>query len=194
MHLRRADPVLAAVIAKVGPYQVEYRPPTFYSLARSIVFQQLNGRAAASIFARLETACGEVTPEAVLRMRMPQMRAVGLSERKAEYLRHLAKLTRDGVIQFEALPSLPDTEIITHLTQVKGVGEWTVHMFLMFAMGRPDVLPVGDYGVRQAMKKLYNLEGLPKPAEMQRIAEVWKPWTSVACWYLWRSLDGPIEI
>lgn len=193
-HLRSRDERLAGVIERVGPYKMQFRPPTFWALTRSIVFQQLNGRAAGTIFDRLEAACGEITPETVLKLKMPRLRKLGLSQRKAEYVRDLAARTFAGEIVFEELAELADEAVIERLTQVRGVGVWTVHMFLMFALERPDVLPVGDYGIRQAMKRVYDLPDLPKPVEMQTIAEPWRPWASVACWYLWRSLDVPVEL
>jgi DNA-3-methyladenine glycosylase II len=185
---------MARLIGRVGEYGIRYHEPTFRALARSIVFQQLNGTAAARIFGRLEDACGEVCPERLLKLRMPRLRKIGLSERKSEYLRDLARRTRDGEIDFPALGSLSDQQVVDKLTAVRGIGEWTVHMFLIFALRRPDVLPVGDYGVRTAMKNQYGLDDLPRPAEMQRIGAAWRPWSSVASWYLWRSLDAPAEL
>lgn len=192
-HLKKADPVMAAIIAKAGPYRVGYTDPVFQTLVRSIVYQQLNGKAALTIFNRLAEAVkvSPMTPEAVLKLRPQKMRAVGLSKQKTLYIRELARLTRDGAIQFERLPEMEDAAIIETLTRVKGVGVWTVQMFLMFALQRPNVLPVGDLGVRAAMKKAYGLTELPKPQEMERIAEAWHPYRSVASWYLWRSLENP---
>jgi DNA-3-methyladenine glycosylase II len=200
-HLKKSDPVMAAIIEQVGPFAMQYREPVFQTLVRSIVYQQLSGKAALTIFNRLLEAARAgmrpdqaklqpVTPEAILKLRPQKMRALGLSQQKVAYLRELARMTRDGDIQFQKLPELGDTEVIAHLTRVKGVGVWTVHMFLMFALRRPDVLPVGDLGVRTAMKKAYGLADLPKPAEMERIAASWRPWCSVASWYLWRSLEN----
>ena len=190
-HLKKADPVMAAIIAKAGPYRVGYTDPVFQTLVRSIVYQQLHGKAALTIFNRLAEAVkvNPMTPEAVLKLRPQKMRAVGLSKQKTLYIRELARLTRDGEIQFESLPEMEDAAIIETLTRVKGVGVWTVQMFLMFALQRPNVLPVGDLGVRAAMKKAYGLAELPKPDEMERIAEAWHPYRSVASWYLWRSLE-----
>ncbi len=194
-HLRASDPVMDRIIERVGPCRIGYHAPDFRALARSIVFQQLNGTAAASIFERFEQACGgSVTPEAVAKLRMPKLKAVGLSERKAEYIRDLASHVRRGAVDFGSLPSLPDDEIVERLTAVRGIGEWTVHMFLIFALRRPDVLPVGDYGVRAAVRNQYGLAELPKPSEMRRIAEPWRPYASYASWYLWRSLEGPAEL
>lgn len=195
-HLSLADPRLSALIERVGPCRIRYHEPEFFALARSIVFQQLNGRAASAIYSRLEEACGarRVTPEAILRLRPARMRALGLSLRKTGYIRDLARRTASGEIDFGAFPSLADEQIIERLTSVKGIGEWTVHMFLIFALRRPDVLPTGDYGIRTAMKNVYDLPELPKPAEMRTIGAPWQPWSSVACWYLWRSLEGPAEL
>ena len=190
-HLKKSDPVLREIIERVGPYRKEFSDPDFTALARSIVYQQLHGRAAATIFGRLETGCGEagVTPAALVKMRMPRLRSFGLSVQKSTYIKDLAARTAKGEIDFGALPGLADEDVVKTLTRVKGIGVWTVHMFLIFALRRPDVLPVGDYGIRAAMKKAYALEDLPKPAEMERIAAPWRPYASVASWYLWRSLD-----
>jgi DNA-3-methyladenine glycosylase II len=191
-HLKQADPVMAAIIDQAGPYRIAYREPVFQTLVRSIVYQQLSGKAALTIFNRLADAAkaDPMTPEAILKLRPQRLRALGLSQQKANYIRELARLTRDGEIDFARLPELDDVEIIQTLTRVKGVGVWTVHMFLIFALRRPDVLPVGDLGVRAAIKKHYALPELPKPAEMERIAAPWRPYCSVASWYLWRSLDN----
>ena len=191
-HLKKADPVMATIIAKAGPYRAGYTDPVFQTLVRSIVYQQLNGKAALTIFNRLAAAVkvSPMTPEAVLQLRPQKMRTVGLSKQKTLYIRELARLTRDGAIQFERLPEMEDAAIIETLTRVKGVGVWTVQMFLMFALQRPNVLPVGDLGVRAAMKKAYGLAELPKPQEMERIAAAWHPYCSIASWYLWRSLEN----
>jgi len=191
-HLKKADPVMAAIIAKAGPYRAGYTDPVFQTLVRSIVYQQLNGKAALTIFNRLAAAVkvSPMTPEAVLQLRPQKMRMVGLSKQKTLYIRELARLTRDGAIQFERLSEMEDTAITETLTRVKGVGVWTVQMFLMFALQRPNVLPVGDLGVRAAMKKAYGLAELPKPQEMERIAAAWHPYCSIASWYLWRSLEN----
>ena len=191
-HLKKADPVMAAIIEKTGAYRMEYREPVFQTLARSIVYQQLNGKAALTIFNRLAEAAkaDPMTPEAVLKLRPQKMRTLGLSKQKIVYIRELARLTRKGDIQFERLPEMDDAAIVEILTRVKGVGVWTVHMFLMFALQRPNVLPVGDLGVRAAMKKAYSLPELPKPEEMEQIAAAWHPYCSIASWYLWRSLEN----
>src|SRR5580704_2139211 len=190
-HLKKADPVLAAIIERAGAYKIHYREPGFETLVRSIVSQKLNGNAAATIFARLQGAAkvDPLTPESILRLRPAKMRSLGLSGQKMKYIRELARMTRDGEVNFDQCAALEDDAVVEHLTRVKGVGVWTVHMFLMFALRRHDVLPTGDLGIRMAMKKTYGLENLPKPVEMEKIAAPWRPYSSVACWYLWRSLE-----
>ena len=187
--------MLAKIIDRVGEYAMQYHEPTFRALVRSIVFQQLHGKAARTIFDRLLTkAGGEITPESILKLRPAQMRSVGLSKQKLTYIRDLAGKTRDGVVEFSKFPQMSEEEIIAELTLVKGVGEWTAHMFLMFALRRPNVLPTGDYGVRNAMRKAYGMKVMPKPRTMQRIAKGWHPYCSIASWYMWRSLDVPVEL
>jgi len=194
-YLRAADPVLAAIIDRVGAYAMQYHEPTFRALVRSIVFQQLHGKAARAIFDRLQQkAGGEVTPESILRLRPAQMRALGLSRQKLTYIRDLARKTRDGLVEFDKFPQMTDEEVMAELIQVKGIGEWTAHMFLMFALRRPNILPTGDYGVRSAMRKAYGMKVMPKPRTMARIAKSWHPYCSVASWYMWRSLDVPVEL
>jgi DNA-3-methyladenine glycosylase II len=183
---------MGSIIERVGPFKIQYRDPVFQSLVRSIVYQQLHGKAAATIFGRLMDAAktDPLTPESILRMRPARMRALGLSKQKMTYIRELARLTRAREIDFERCLTLEDAAVVEHLTRCKGIGVWTVHMFLIFALRRPDVLPTGDLGIRAAMKKAYGLADLPKPDEMHRIAGPWKPYCSIASWYLWRSLDN----
>jgi len=192
VHLQNADPVLGGIIQRVGPYRMQHRDPNFHTLVRSIVYQQLSGKAALTIFNRLIAAAkvDPLTPESVLKLRPARMRTLGLSKQKLTYIRELARMTRDGEIRFDQVHTLEDAAIIEHFTQVKGIGVWTAQMFLIFALRRLDVLPTGDLGVRAAIKKAYNLPELPSPAEMERIAEAWRPYCSVASWYLWRSLDN----
>lgn len=189
-HLRKADPTLAAIIGCVGAYRMNYNEPAFASLAEAIVYQQLHGRAAATIFQRLTDLAGlPLTPQGILKLSEEQMRAAGLSKQKLSYLRDLATKTQSGEVQFASLPGLSDEEVVKELTKIKGIGIWTAHMFLMFSLRRPNVLPTGDLGIQMAMRKHYGKRKLPKPAQMEKIAKCWQPYRSVACWYLWRSLD-----
>jgi DNA-3-methyladenine glycosylase II len=189
-HLKKSDPIMRGIIERVGACRMEYGEPTFHHLAESIVYQQLNGKAAETIFKRFTDAAGSpVTPKGILKLSEQGMRAVGLSKQKSSYLRDLAAKTDAGLLSFEKLIDMEEAEVIEHLTQVKGVGVWTAHMFLMFTMRRPDVLPTGDYGIQVAIKKHYRKRKLPKPKDMEKIAKAWSPYRSVACWYLWRSLD-----
>src|SRR6266481_3546100 len=189
-HLKKSDPVLRAIIERVGPCRMEYGVPEFCSLAEAIVYQQLNGKAAVTIFNRFAALAGEpLTPEGILKLSDEQLRSVGLSKQKSAYLKDLAAKTAAGLLDFSRLPELTDEDVIQHLTQVKGVGVWTAHMFLIFSLRRPNVLPTGDYGVQVAIKKHYRKRRLPKPKDMEKIAKAWSPYRSIACWYLWRSLD-----
>jgi DNA-3-methyladenine glycosylase II len=190
-HLRRSDPVLSDIIQRVGDYRIQFREPNFESLVRSIVYQQLSGKVARVIYGRLSAALkGKVLPEEVLKLRPDRMRRLGLSKQKTIYIRDLARHARDRRVSFDELPNLADGEVIAHLTRVKGIGVWTVHMFLIFALRRSDVLPTGDLGIRNAIRKAYGLADLPTPAQMEAMAAKWRPYCSVACWYLWRSLEG----
>ena len=195
LHLKK-DPVMRIIIERVGPYTMEFRDPTFSTLVRSIVYQQLSGKVASVILKRLIDALpqGELTPENILRMRPERMRKLGLSRAKTEYIRDLARLTSKGKVAFQTLLELEDDAVIEHLTRVKGIGVWTAHMFLMFALQRPNVMPVGDLGVRSAIRKAYGLEALPTVKEIEQLAESWHPYCSVATWYLWRSLEGSAQI
>jgi DNA-3-methyladenine glycosylase II len=209
LHLKKSDPVLSAIIERIGPFRMNYSPPEFHSLAEAIIYQQLNGKAAETIFNRFTALAGDpLTPAGILKLSDQQMRAVGLSRQKSVYLKDLAAKTAAGVLDFASLANLPDEEVIEHLTQVKGIGVWTAQMFLMFSLKRANVLPTGDFGVRMAIHRHYidarrakagvsvvSKNGrkrkikLPTPAQMEKIAKSWAPYRSVACWYLWRSLD-----
>jgi DNA-3-methyladenine glycosylase II len=194
-HLKQSDPVLAILIERVGPFVMTYREPGFDTLVRSIVYQQLSGKAAFTILNRLIAACGgQLTPEGILKLRIARMRACGLSTQKTSYIRDLARLTRAGKVDFASMPKMSDEEVIAALTQVKGVGVWTAQMFLMFALKRENVLPVGDLGVQNAIKRAYNKRRKVSPKHVERIGRAWHPYCSVASWYLWRSLDGSAEL
>jgi 3-methyladenine DNA glycosylase/8-oxoguanine DNA glycosylase len=189
-HLKKSDPVLRAIIERVGPFRMEFGPPEFHSLAEAIVYQQLNGKAAETIFQRFSEVAGDpLTPQGILKLTGEQMRGVGLSKQKSSYLKDLAAKTSSGLLNFSKLSEMPDEEVIKHLTQVKGIGVWTAQMFLMFTLKRENVLPTGDYGVQAAIKKHYRKRQLPKPHVMEKIARPWEPYRTIACWYLWRSLD-----
>src|SRR5579859_3356970 len=190
LHLKKSDPLMRAIIERVGPCRMEFDDPTFHNLAEAIVYQQLNGKAARTIFAGFTALAGDpVTPESILKLSAEQLRGVGLSKQKSSYLFDMAERAQRGDLDFSKLPEMTDDEVIEHLTQVKGVGVWTAHMFLMFSLRRPNVLPTGDYGVQVAIKKHYKKRKLPKPKDMEKIARAWEPYRSVACWYMWRSLD-----
>ncbi len=195
-HLRAADPVMANVISRVGRFRMEYREPGFDTLVRSIVYQQLSGKAAATIYGRLEAAAGArgVTPSAILRLGAEKLRTIGLSTAKTSFLLDLSQKTKSREVRFEALPAMSDEDVIAHLTAVKGVGVWTAQMFLMFGLRRRDVFPVQDLGIRNAIQREYGLSASPKPEEMLTIATAWRPYSSIASWYLWRSLDGPAAL
>src|ERR1700723_1957368 len=189
-HLKKADPIMRAIIERIGPCRMEFGLPEFHNLAEAIVYQQLNGKAAVTIFNRFAALAGEpLTPAGILKLSNEQLRSVGMSKQKSAYLKDLAAKTVAGLLDFSRLQALTDDEVIQHLTQVKGVGIWTAHMFLMFSLRRPDVLPTGDYGVQVAWRKHYKKRKLPKPKDMEKIAKAWAPYLSVSCWYMWRSLD-----
>ena len=196
LHLKKADPVMRAIIERVGAYKIQHREPTFETLVRSIVYQQLSGKVASVILGRLIALLpgGKVTPEAILKVTPARMRKAGLSKQKTAYIRDLARKTNKGHVKFETLADLADHEVIEHLTQVKGIGVWTAHMFLIFALRRPDILATGDLGVRVAIRKAYQLEDLPLPKQVEELAAAWRPYSSVAVWYLWRSLDSTAQI
>jgi|SRR5579872_4009994 len=195
VHLKRADPVMRDIISQVGAYRIEFRDPSFETLVKSIVYQQLSGRVASVIFNRVVAAAGgRLTPESILNLRPVRMRAAGLSRQKTLYIRDLARHTRDRRVIFEELGELTDDEVAERLTQVKGIGVWTVHMFLIFALRRPNVLPTGDLGIRNAIRKAYGMAELPKPMEIETLAESWQPYRTVASWYLWRSLESDANL
>jgi DNA-3-methyladenine glycosylase II len=192
LHLKRADPVLAGIIERVGPYRILYAEPDFETLVRSIVLQQLSGKAAKTIFARLKgavTRASRMRPEEILALSPEALRGPGLSTQKARYVRDLAEKVQAGVVDLVRISRLSDAEVIAHLCQVKGIGEWTAHMFLLFGLRRPDILATGDLGIRTAVKKAYRMRALPPPARLAKVAAKWHPYCSAACWYLWRSLE-----
>ena len=196
-HLGRSDDVMSALIEEHGPLDLEKRrsgrPADAYgALLRSIVGQQLSVKAARSIYERLTDMFGGTTPtpKELLAADPETVRSVGLSRPKVSYIRSLAQHVEDGELHLGSLDEMSDDEVIAELTAVKGLGEWTAHMFLMFHLRRPDVLAVGDLGVRRAVERQYGLEGLPDAETLERLAERWRPYRTLACMYLWHSLDN----
>jgi DNA-3-methyladenine glycosylase II len=193
-HLSKNDPILAGVIA-AAPLP-DFTPHTDYyrALTNSIIGQQLSVKAAATIKQRFANLFGDdfPAPEQIIARDIEELRSVGLSRPKARYVQDLAQRIIDGSVRFDTINQLSNDEIIAELTAVKGVGEWTVHMFLLFCMGRMDVLPTGDLGIRNGIKKLYGLSELPTPDEVRGVAAKhhWHPYESAASWYVWHSLDN----
>ena len=191
-HLKKADPVLRRVIDEVGPYRQPWVRNRFGALVLSILHQQLAIKAAQTITQRFLRLYGDgrgrmPTPSELLATPARQLRAAGLSRQKMRYLKDLARKTASGAVPLERLARLSDEEVIEALTQVKGIGRWTAEMFLIFSLGRPDVWAVDDLGLQLAVKQLYGLRKHPLAEKMQRIAEPWRPYRSVASWYLWQS-------
>jgi DNA-3-methyladenine glycosylase II len=191
-HLKRVDPILGAVIDRVGIYSVSRRPDRFHALVRAIIFQQLAGRAAQTIFDRFVNLVGGgrfPTPEKLLEASDEVMRSAGLSRGKMSYIRDLATHVNNRTLNFHRHSRMTDDEIIADLTKVRGIGRWTAEMFLMFNLHRPDVLPVDDLGVRNAVARLYAMSEPPPPKELREFGERWRPYRTVASWYLWQSLN-----
>ena len=199
-HLRRADPTLRRLIDEGGPIDPATdrrgsRPDAYEALARAIVGQQLSTKAAASIWGKLQAAFDgrTPTPSEVLAADDATLRGAGLSNAKVGFLRDLASRIEQGELDLKRLPELADEDVIAALIEVHGVGRWTAEMFLIFHLGRPDVVSTGDLGIRRAVQLAYGLDELPAPAELERIAEPWRPHRTLACLYLWRSLaNAPV--
>ena len=190
-HLTASDPIMAEVIDKIGPCTLNRQTNRYRNLVRAIVGQQISSAAAKSVFNKLETQVHSKTlnPEAVAKLTEAELRAVGLSAQKTRYIRDLTEHVLDKRLNLRSLHFKTDEEVIELLTDVKGIGLWTAQMFLMFSLGRPDVLPWGDLGIQVAMKNLYGFESLPKKSECLEIAEPWRPYATIASWYLWRTVD-----
>lgn len=193
-HLKKADPILRPVIESAPPPTITPHTNYYQELVESIISQQLSVKAAATILKRFKELFSEdfPSPESILTKDIETFRSVGLSRQKASYIQDLATKVLDGTVVFSHLDSLGNQEVIDELIQIKGVGVWTVHMFLMFCMGRLDVLPTGDLGIRNGIQKLYSLSEKPSPEEIERIAKEhsWHPYESLASWYVWHSLDN----
>ena len=191
--LLRRDPILAELIKKHGPcgLAAAQRSDHFSALVRAITGQQLSTKAAATIYARLAALMpGGVTPESLSALSDEQFRGVGMSRQKSAYFRDLSEKVLSGALPLDSLEAMSDDEVIAALTQVKGIGRWSAEMFLMFRLHRPDVLPVGDLGIVNAVKNVYRLRKKPDAERIRKIGEAWRPYRSVASWYLWRSLDN----
>ncbi len=195
-HLRAADPVVGALIDAHGPYRPRPAMDHYESLLRTILFQQLNGVAAATIRDRWLGLYGGgyPTPTELLATTDEAFRASGVSRQKAGYMRDVAQHVLAGSLDLAALDALPDEEVVAQITAVKGLGEWSAHMFLMFQLGRPDILPTGDFGVRNGMRAAYGLPAMPSPAEAREIGARWAPYRSVASWYMWRAVETPLSV
>ena len=196
-HLSRADPVMARIVRGAGPCRLELdRGPGHYAaLVESILYQQITGKAAAAIYARLRAQVGRARPrpEDIARLTDAELRGVGLSRQKVAYLRDLTARVRGG-LDLAHVARRTDEDVIAALTAVKGIGRWTAEMFLIFRLGRLDVLPVDDYGVRKAAQRAYRMRALPKPKRLRKVAEAWRPFRSVASWYLWHSIDNAPKV
>lgn len=191
--LARRDPVIRDLMRRYGACGLadSQHADAFKALVHAIMAQQLSTRAAATIAARFDALFGGFpTPEQVAAMPDERLRGVGLSGQKIGYLRDLCRQIADGTLPLYALDRMADEEVVAALTRVKGIGRWTAEMFLMFRLHRPDVLPVGDLGIVRAVQKAYRLRKLPTPDRLVRLGEAWRPYRSVACWYLWASLEN----
>ncbi|KAF7828865.1 putative DNA-3-methyladenine glycosylase 2 [Senna tora] len=192
-HLRLADSLLVSCIDSFRPPEFPSHRPPFLSLTKSIVCQQLSNQAAKTIHTRFVTLCGgddSVRPDIVLGLSAQQLREVGISGQKASYLHDLSSKYRDGVLSDSSVLEMDDETLFSKLTMVKGIGPWSVHMFMMFTLHRPDVLPVGDLVVRRGVERLYGLKALPQPSQMEKLCEKWKPYRSVGSWYMYRLMEA----
>jgi DNA-3-methyladenine glycosylase II len=192
LHLSKADPILARIITEVGTLGIVPRIERFQALVRAIIFQQLAGAAANAIYNRfvgLFPGPGFPSPEQVLAKSDAELRSVGLSEKKALYIKDLAAHIKDGKLNFHRFHRMTDEEVIADLTQVKGIGIWTAEIFMMFNLGRPDIMPADDLGVQNAVKRYYRMRKRPNRKRLLKLAERWRPYRSAAAWYLWRSLN-----
>jgi DNA-3-methyladenine glycosylase II len=190
-HLQKVDPVLGQHIEQAGPFRLKAERRRFVALARSIVAQQISGKAASAIWKRLQQAVkpGGISPATIAAMSFEQLRAAGISPQKAAYLHDLAARATDGSLRLNRLGRLPDDDVIAELIQVKGIGVWTAQMFLMFSLCRIDVFAPDDLGLRAAIRRLYDLEELPDRQMSLSIAEPWRPYQTIASWYLWRTTE-----
>jgi len=184
------DPILGKIIDKVGDYSLKRRNHHFAVLVESIISQQLATKAAEAIFRRFTKLYPKFpTATQILATRRSKLRKTGMSGMKIDYLKDLARNIEEGRLKIKALPKMSDEQVIEQLTQIKGIGRWTAEMFLIFSLGRQDVLPVHDLGLQKAVQFAFSLPQLPKPKEVEKLGERWKPYRSIATWYLWKSLQ-----
>lgn len=192
-HLRSADPLLVSLIDALPAPQFELHHSAFLALSKSILYQQLAYKAGTSIYTRFVSLCGgedAVCPDIVLALSAQQLKQVGISGRKASYLYDLANKYKSGILSDETLVKMDDKSLFTMLSMVKGIGSWSVHMFMIFSLHRPDVLPVSDLGVRKGVQLLYGLEELPRTSQMEQLCDKWRPYRSAGAWYMWRLVEG----
>ena len=190
-HLARADPRIRQLVKTIGPIDFEVGGDAFESLVEAIISQQLNGQSARAIFGRLKAAvgCEVIEPQALSRMHPSKLRKAGVSPQKIRYLKDLSSRVANGQLELDRLKEMDDGEVVRVLDDVKGIGPWTAHMFLLFTLGRPDVLPVDDLGIQMAVKTVYSLRKLPGARKIEKIASNWHPYCSVASLYLWHAKE-----
>ncbi|KAL8200444.1 hypothetical protein R6Q57_011783 [Mikania cordata] len=192
-HLRSTDPLIANLIAIHPPPTFDTHQALFLALSKSILYQQLAHKAGTSIYTRFVTLCGGesgIVPETVLSLTSQQLKQIGVSGRKASYLFDLANKYNNGILSDDSIVKMDDRSLSTMLSMVKGIGSWSVHMFMIFSLHRPDVLPVSDLGVRKGVQLLYSLDELPRPSQMDQLCVKWRPYRSVGAWYMWRFVEG----
>lgn len=185
----KSESTMNGIVREVGPCEMKTKRHRFKTLVSSIVSQQISGAAARTIWGRLENAAGTITPASLSAFDIDELRALGVSRQKATYILDLSQKTLDGEVKFQRFVRMSDEEIIEQLIQIKGIGKWTAQMFLMFSLARPDVLPVDDLGIKTAIMKNYRLRKLPDAKKIQKLATPWRPYATIASWYLWRSLE-----
>ena len=190
--LRKRDPVMREIIRQIGPFTAKTHRDRFVALARAIVYQQISGKAAASIWKQLQQLVEPegVNAESIDRKTLDQLRTAGISRQKGTYLKDLAAKVLAGDVVLNQLGRKSDEDVIAELTRVKGIGRWTAQIFLMFTLTRKDILPVDDLGIKNAMVKAYGLKQIPDSAKMESLAEPWRPYATFACWYLWQFIDA----
>jgi len=190
VNFLKKDPKLAKIIKHVGSYEISLMKNPYESLIETIITQQLSGKAAESISKKFRKLFGRFPkPDNVLKMPDSKLRSAGLSGMKVKYIKDLSEKIKSKELQLRLLKNMTDDEVIMHLTQVKGIGRWTAEMFLIFSLGRLDVLPVGDLGLKKGIQRLYSMPDLPEKDEIEELAEKWKPYRTIATWYIWKSLN-----